>query len=155
MHALSMVSLTLTHSSFPDLFKIQNNDPVQKYLYSYSILKASLLDVIYLTRPSTLAFIFGSISNPIIIYSLHSTCLNTSLQEHFMQLLFTTVNVNDTGKFTVLVWANRGIESDLLAPKKFRFKDPIDLGESVWIDDPDYVWYAINATLEVLNNDLI
>jgi hypothetical protein len=72
-----------------------------------------------------------------------------------MQLLFTTVNVNDTGKFTVLVWANRGIESDLLAPKKFRFKDPIDLGESVWIDDPDYVWYAINATLEVLNNDLI
>ena len=98
-----------------------------------------------MTRPSTVAFIFGSISHPNIIYALHYHICSAS--EHLMQLLLKPIQ-EEKSKFTVLVWAQRGIESDLLTPKKFRFKDPIDIGDSIWNDDPDYIWYAMNASLD-------
>jgi hypothetical protein len=47
-----------------------------------------------------------------------------------MQLLNIPMQ-QEKSKFTVLVWAQRGIESDLLKPKKFKFKNQIDIGNNV------------------------
>lgn len=126
-----------------------HNNSIQKYLSLYSILKTNLLDIFYITRPSTVALIFGSISHPNIIYALHYQ--NCSKSKQLMQLLNIPMQ-QEKSKFTVLVWAQRGIESDLLKPKKFKFKNPIDIGNNVWNDDPDYIWYAVYDSLDACSS---
>lgn len=128
------------------------NDPIRVYLNSYDILINDLYTVISTFKPSTLALIFGPVSCPNVIYALHKTVVDCNIQQYLLQIL-PLISDTQTSKFILLAWAPRGIESELTTPKRFKFKDQIDLVESDWKHDDDYVWYALNATLDACSTE--
>lgn len=130
-----------------------SNDLIRVYLNSYDILTNDLVNVLSTLQPSTLALIFGPVSCPNVIYALHNTTLDCTIQQYLLEIL-PLLSDTHRSRFTVLAWAPRGLESDFTTPKRFRFKNQIDLVENVWNHDDDHVWYALNATLDACSAEI-
>jgi hypothetical protein len=130
---------------------LAGNDPILKYLKSYNTLQNDLRSIISSIDISTISFVFGTITCPKRIYTLHKITV-TDLRQHLLELLQLLSNQDlelGNSRFSILFWGPRGIESNLIKPiQRFKLKNNIDLVRGVWNDDPDWVWYALKSTLD-------